>query len=115
MQKLESVYARIKKNKKEQSELNKMFKDELGADARYQEIVEELKTLRDEKKGIEQGVKSGSDGDKLEGLKIDIQTDQELLSDIALNMYSNEENIEIVDEYDNKWYPQFRVTFKKSN
>lgn len=115
MPKLDEVYGRLKKNQKERREVNKMIKDELASTPRYQEIQEELKTLREEKKAIEQEVKSGRDGDRLEELKIDIQTDQELLSDIALNMYANKEQVEIVDEYDEKWYPQFKVTFKKAN
>ncbi len=115
MAKLEEVYARLQKSKKERRDINKMIKDELVNSERHQEILEEMKVLREEKKGIEDEVKSGSDGDRLDGLKIDIESDGELLSDIALNMYANQENIEILDEYDNKWHPQFKVAFKKSN
>lgn len=115
MPKLVEVYQRLQKNKKERRELNKMMKDELSGDARYQEILEEQKTLREEKKSIEQDVKSGSDGEKLDELKVDIQSDLELLADLALNMYANNEAIEIIDEYDQKWYPEFKVAFKKAS
>lgn len=115
MQKLEQVYGRLQKAKKERREINKMIKDELNSNAQYQELIEEIKDLRDKKKSIEQDVKSGSDGDRLEDLKLEIQTDQELLADIALNMYVNEETVEIVDENDEKWYPQFKVAFKKGS
>lgn len=115
MANLEKVYGRLQKNKKERGEIGKMVKDELLGSSRYVEIMEEMKVLREERKGIEQEVKAGSDGDRLEELKVDIQTDQELLADIALNMFVKEETVEIIDEYDNKWYPQFKVAFKKSN
>ncbi|MBU1126207.1 MAG: hypothetical protein ABH826_01265 [Patescibacteria group bacterium] len=115
MPKLEEVYRRLQKSKKERREINKMVGDELKSNPRYQEILEEAKTLREEKKGIEQEVKSGSDGDRLDDLKIDIETDQELLADLVVNMYAKNENVEIVDENDEKWYPQFRVTYKKTN
>ncbi|MFH1631503.1 MAG: hypothetical protein ABIA47_00555 [bacterium] len=114
MHKLEDVYKRLTENKKKRSEINKMYKDELVQNSRHKELVEEIKVLRDEKKSIETEIKEDSrEFRELEDLKIDIETDQELLSDIALNMYTNKEIVEIVDEYDNKWYPVFRVAFKK--
>ncbi|OGL71477.1 hypothetical protein A3D69_00470 [Candidatus Uhrbacteria bacterium RIFCSPHIGHO2_02_FULL_54_11] len=114
MQTLNEVYKRLDKAKKKRKELNKMLKDELSANVRYQEIQEEAKALREEKKGIEMEIRSGSgELSELDELKIEISTDQELISDIALNMYVNKETVEIVDENDEKWYPQFKVTFKK--
>ena len=115
MSQLEDVYKRLVKNKKRRTELNKMFKDELGQDARYKELGEEMKRLRVEKASIEAEVKSQAvnEENELEELKLEIATDQELLADIALNMYVNEETVEIVDEFDQKWHPQFAVSFKK--
>jgi predicted nucleic acid-binding Zn-ribbon protein len=116
MSTLEDIYARLEKNKKRRKEINKMLKDELSHSTRYQEITEEMKTLREEKKGIEQEVRAGnSDIAELEELKAEIQTDQELLADQALNMYVKQETVEIKDEYDQTWYPVFKVNFKKSN
>lgn len=115
MQSLDEVYKRLEENKKKRKEMTKMLKDELNNNARYQELQDEMKTLREEKKGIEADVQSQAGNlSELDELKIEIATDMELLSDIALNMYANEETVEIVDQYDNKWYPQFKVTFKKS-
>ncbi|MBT5808132.1 hypothetical protein HOI18_02540 [Candidatus Uhrbacteria bacterium] len=116
MSKLEQVYERLEVNKKRRKEINGMLKDELTHETRHQEIVEEMKTLREEKKGIEQNVKSGSkEFLELDDLKIEIQTDQELLADIALNMFMKEQTVEIIDDYDQTWYPVFKVAFKKSN
>ena len=115
MQSLEEVYSRLNAAKKERRELNKMLKDEMLNNARHQEVVEEMKTLREEKKGIEQEIRSASaDPARLDELKLDIQTDVELLSDIALNLYMKNETVEIEDEYGQTWYPQFKVAFKKS-
>ncbi len=116
MPKLEEVYNRLQVNKKKRSEIAKMLKDELAHNARYKEIGEEMLVLREEKKSIEMEIRSQSaDFEDLDDLKIDIATDQELLADIALNMYANNEEVEIIDEWDNKYYPQFKVNFKKSN
>lgn len=115
MQKLEEVYKNLQHKKKEKAEIVKMFRDELTQKERYAEIAEEMKKLREEKKGIEQEIKAGApkEYDRLEELKVDIAADQELLADIALNMYAKEETVEIVDEHDQAWYPQFRVAFKR--
>ncbi len=116
MSTLEDIYVRLEKNKKRRKEINKMLKDELAHSSRYKEIVEEMKSLREEKKGIEQEVRAGnSDSAELEELKSEIQTDQELLADQALNMFVKNETVEIKDEYDQTWYPVFKVSFKKSN
>jgi len=116
MPKLEEVYARLEKNKKRKKEISKMVSDELSHDARYKEIKEELGALREEKKAIEQTVRAGtSDFAEFEELGAEIQADQEILSDLALNMYIKDETVEIKDEYDQTWYPTFKVAFKKGN
>ena len=53
MPKLEEVYKRLEENKKKRREINKMYKDDLNNNPRYQELVDEIKTLREEKKSIE--------------------------------------------------------------
>lgn len=115
MPSLNEVYVRLQKAKKEKAEISKMLKGELQANARYVELGEEMKNLRDEKRRIENEVRnfSKADVEKLEGLKADIQTDTELLADQALNMYVKGETVEIVDEDESHWYPQFSVRFKR--
>ena len=111
---LEEVYARLEENKKRRREINKMYKDELTHNARYQEIMEEMATLKSEKQGIEYEIKSGSgEFAELEDLKSEISADSEVISDIALNMYVEGETVEIIDKNDTKWFPVFKVSFKK--
>lgn len=116
MPNLEEVYKRLEENKKKRKEINKMLKDELASDPRHKELVEEMAAMREEKKGIEQNVIARS-GEliQLEELKIEIATDQELLADIALNMFTKNETVEIIDEYEQTLHPVFKVAFKKSN
>jgi hypothetical protein len=116
MPNLEEVYKRLEKNKKRKREIGKMLADELSHSSRYKEIKEEMLTLREEKKAIEQTVQAGNpDFKEIEELKAEIQTDTEVLSDLALNMYMKDESVEIKDEYDQSWYPTFKVAFKKGN
>ena len=71
--------------------------------------------MREKKKQIEQTTKEQFSGEfiKLEDLKIDIESDQEMLNDIALNKVMKGESIEIRDEYDNEYEPLFSVKFRK--
>lgn len=114
---LEEVYQRVEQNKKEIRELNKMIKDELTQIERHREILDELKALREEKKAIENEVKANSQSEltRMEDLKLEVATDKEILSDLALNKYVANETVEIMDEYDNRWVPIFSVTFKKDS
>ena len=94
----------------------KMVKDELSHNQQHQELLEEMKRLRLEKKTIEQDLRMNALGieAELDELKTEIQSDTELLADIALNMYTSGENVEIVDENDTRYVPLFKVTFKRS-
>jgi len=115
MQDIQEIFNRVQKIKKEQKDLRASYKDALANSGEYVEIGEKLKTLRDRKKQIEASVRSdmGSDFTKLEDLKIDLESDIEMLSDMALTKMMKGETIEIKDEYDNKYEPVFTVRFKK--
>ncbi|MBT4856933.1 hypothetical protein HON52_01970 [Candidatus Uhrbacteria bacterium] len=112
---LEKIYHQLQASKARRKELTKMCKDELSHHDRHREIVEEMKELRMEKKSIEQDLRMNALGveAELDELKTEILSDSELLADIALNMYTSGENVEIVDEYENRYVPLFKVSFKR--
>ena len=115
MPNLDEVYRRLETNKKKQKEINTMLRDECTHHPRHEEVMDEMKVLRDEKKSIEQDVRAGvPQSQELEELKAEILTDQEILSDLALNLFMKNETVEIKDEFDRTWLPVFKVTFKKS-
>jgi len=115
MANLEEVYTRLREKKKQRAEIARMFKDELENEPRYKEIVDQMKALRDEKKSIENAAyaRASRDAEKLDLLKLDIKSDQEMLSDIAINMYTEGKSVEVVDEYNTRWVPNFSVRFVK--
>lgn len=115
MQDIQEIFNRIQQIKKQQKDLRNNYKDALNNSGEYAEINEKLRTLRERKKQIELSVKSdmGSDYTKLEDLKIDLESDMEMLSDMALTKMMKGETIEVKDEYDNKYEPVFTVRFKK--
>lgn len=117
MANLQEIFDRIQQTKKEQKEIKAMHRDALANSNSLQEIIEELKVLREKKKGIEDAIKSDflRDLEKLDTLKLDIENDMMLLSDVALTKAMNGEIVEIKDQYENKYEPIFKVQFKKAN
>ena len=113
---INELHHRLKEKKKERRDLNRVVKDELAQNAEYQQVVEELKTLRERKKSIEGTVKMScsSEVDRMDVLKDEIVADTELLSDLALNMYVEGKTVEIVED-ETRYVPQFTVRFKKDD
>ena len=77
--------------------------------------MEKLKKLKERKKQIEEIIKNefSAEFNKLDALKLDIETDNQLLSDIAFNQLVKGQAVEVMDEGDNKYEPIFKVKFKK--
>jgi DNA repair exonuclease SbcCD ATPase subunit len=117
MASLEEVHTRIQQKKKERTEIARMFKDDLANNSRYEEIIQEMKTLREEKKSIENQAyaSAAKDAEKLDLLKLDIKSDQEQLADIAMTMYTEGKTVQVIDEYNNRWVPNFSVKFMKDS
>ncbi len=112
---LQEVYNELHEQKEERKKLKEMLKDELKHHERYGEIKEELDGLKAEKKGIETQVQNANamDAAKLEELTIEIKANEELLSDLALNLLMKNEEVELTDKHANRYVPQFVVKFKK--
>ncbi|NUM25787.1 MAG: hypothetical protein HUU49_04195 [Candidatus Buchananbacteria bacterium] len=115
MKDLHSVFSQTQKLKKEQKEIRGAYKDALKSSDSYQKILDEIADLKTRKKEIEDGIKleMKSSFEKLENLKYDIETNNELMSDIALNQFVKGEPIQLKDEYDNEYEPIFSVRFRK--
>ena len=116
MEKLQTVFDRMQKRRKELKEIRKMYKDGLDNDNRYKNIVEEVGNLRVKKKQIEFEVQEhlGEAYMKLEELRDDIATDQQMINDIAMNTLMDGKTVEVTDEYNNKYEPEFKVLLRKS-
>ena len=115
MERIQEVFNKIEEIKKEQREIKKSYRDALSNSQEYQDVVDKLSTLKDRKKQVEEGIKDdfNSEFTRLEDLKIDLEAEKEMLSDIALNKLVKGEKLEIKDKYDNQYEPIFSVKFKK--
>jgi len=116
MQDLQEIFNRINENKKKLKDLSSSYKDALRNSQEYMDITDELKTVREKKKRTETAIKDqfAAEITQMEDLKIDIASDQEMLSDISMTMFMKGEQVKVTDEFDNEFEPIFRVTFKKT-
>jgi len=117
MEKLQTVFSRIQKRRKELKEIKKIYKEGLDGDKRYSNIVQDINDLRAKKKQIELEIQEhlGETYMKLEELRDDIATDQQMMSDIAMNMLMDGKTVEATDEFNNHYEPEFRVMLRKAN
>jgi len=115
MQDIQEIFNKIEESKKDMKELKASYKEALEAIQEYQLVQEEMKALREKRKRIEQAIKEqfATKITKIEDLKIDIESDMEMISDIALAKISKGESIGITDKYSNEYEPIFKVKFKK--
>lgn len=116
MQDIQEIFNRIRETKQKQREIKKMYKDSLASSQEYKDIIEKLENLKIRKKQIETELKEDSSNDfkQLDAYRMHVKTDNELLSDLALNKLMAGETVEIKDSEDNRYEPQFTVRFKKA-
>ena len=116
-QNLQEIFARVEKAKSRQKEIKTIYRDALASTPEYEELNDKLKTLRERKKQIENTVKEqfGKEVTELEDLKVDIDSDMEMMSDLALTQLVKGEPIAIKDAHDTEYEPVFAVRFRKMN
>ena len=115
MQNIQEVFNHIREMKKEQKDLRDMYKDALVQADEYEEIVEKITTLREQKKQIELRIQQqlGRAYEKFDDLKREVETEKEMLNDITTLMKG--ETVVVKDEFDNDYEPSWKVGFKKAN
>ncbi|PIR04162.1 MAG: hypothetical protein COV59_03180 [Candidatus Magasanikbacteria bacterium CG11_big_fil_rev_8_21_14_0_20_39_34] len=115
MQDLQEIFVRIEENKKKLREINKAYREALSSVSEYTDVSDELKTFRERKKQIENTVKEQFSKEfiQMDDIKIDIESDQEMLTDITLNQYVKGQSVSVNDQYENEYEPVFTVKFKK--
>lgn len=115
LSRLQEIHKEIRAMKKERKEIQSAWKDELAHHDRYQEVLEEAGKLKEEKREIETSIRSQSphEAQRVEELAQEIKSQEELLSDLAVNLLMADETVELSDEDNNRYVPQFVVRFKK--
>lgn len=115
MQNIQEIFNRINEIKQEQKKIRSIYKDALSNSSEYKNVKEELDKIKENKKQIEINIKTdfAHEMDKMDRLKQELTDTKQMLCDIAINKYTQGENIEIKDDYNNTYEPIFSVTFKK--
>ncbi len=113
---IQSVFNRIKETKRKAKEIKRMYKDALESSFEYREVLEKLENIKARKKQLETQIKEESAGEfaKLDAYKMHIKTDNELLSDLAMNTLMAGETVTVKDENEEAYEPIFSVRFKKA-
>lgn len=117
MQDVQQIFNDLQAIKKELKEIKEEYKDILSQDQEYQMLSEKMNVIKEQKKQHELSAQGdmGSRWDRLEELKDETKKLQEMISDISLTTLMNGETLEVRDEYDNLYTPNYNVTFKKAS
>lgn len=116
MAKEQEVYNRIIRNKEEMKKNKDFLSEQYAKPKEYQDIVVEIKKLREKKKALENIVKRDNANvmAKIGDLKIDIDSDQELLSDMILTATMRGETVELEGKNKQMMLPIFKVKMAKA-
>ncbi len=114
MHTVQEIFDRIQDTSKERREIKASYKDALRGRSGYEDLVEEIKTLKDRKKQIEIAVDAElGQSEKLELLTKNIMDDKQLLSDLAFNSLVKGEMVKVNGPQNTEYEPIFSVQFKK--
>jgi len=113
----QQLFLDLEEKKSELKDLKSICKQVMESSGELQEVEEKLKALKEKKKTLVSTLNKQCESEliKIEDLKIDIESDQEMLSDVVMVKYTQGKLIELKDKYDNEYEPTFIVKFKKVN
>lgn len=97
MEQLQIVFDRIEDTKSKMRDIKKMYKDELNANHSYQSVTSQIKELTRQKKQIEFSTQEGMSKafDELATLKSSLNTDKDLLADLAIGEFAEKKTVEV--------------------
>ena len=114
-QRIKDLYHEIQEAKKKQKEYTATIKEAFVGTKEYQDLADEMTKLRARKKQIEQIIRAdySSEFNSLEDVRTDIRDTRQVLSDIMWNELMKNNKVEVVDENNNTYVPEVKVTLKK--
>ncbi len=112
---LNEIFLRLNNAKKDKKTITTIYKEALLSNKPYQDILDALKSVKARKQQMESELKAQmrSELDQIEKLKIHIQNDKSLMTDIALTSMMKGETVELMDENESKYEPVFTASFKR--
>lgn len=115
MRDMQEVFDEIQELKQRRKEIAREYRDILAQDQNYQELKEELATLRDKKKLREQNAQSGMGHlwDEYERAGSGVAELDQMLTDIAMTNLMDGKSIQLKDKRDVEYEPSYKIVFKK--
>jgi len=114
--KIKELHNEILIAEKKKKELNTVIKEAYSKSKEYEELMDQMKTLRARRKQIEVGIRQeySSEFNQLDDIKNDIKDSKMVLSDLIWNELMKNNSVEVVDENDHKFVPSVVVSLKKA-
>lgn len=113
---LQLVFSQTDEKRNDLKILKHQIDDEIKGLAAYQELIKEEEAIKFKKKQIVLSVKQNNreEIEKMESLKLDIDSNKQKLSDIALNDFIAGKDIRLTDKNGFILEPIFTVKYKKT-
>lgn len=117
MSTIQDTFFKIQDTKKKQREIRSVYREALSKSYDYQDITAQIKTLREKKKKIEDGIKSeySREFDMLDDYAEALKTEQDRISDMVLTSLAKGEIIKVRDMRNTAYDPIMKVVFRKSD
>lgn len=112
---MQEVFKRIQDSKRELKGIKQIVKDFLSNSMEYSEINKDIDALKIKKAKVEEiaKVECKEELARADQLKLSIESDNQLLTDISLATYVKGESVRVVDDSKIEYEPRFSVKFKK--
>jgi len=113
---LQLVFSKTDEKKNDLAILKRQVKDDLEAMVEYQELLKQEEKIRQKKRDIINAFNSNNKDliDKISLIKVDLDSQKQLLSDVAIKEYLAGKTIQITDKKGFILEPVFSVKFKKT-
>ena len=113
---LQLVYTKADEQKNQLAILKHSIKDQLESLAEFKEIADKLEVLNQKKKHLIASVLEDNkkDVEKIESLTLDLKSQKQLISDVALKDYLDGKKVEVVKADGAILEPVFSVKFVKT-
>lgn len=117
MSTIQDTFFKIQDTKKKQREVRSVYREALSKSYDYQDITAQIRTLREKKKKIEDGIKSeySRELDMLDDFAEALKTEQDKISDMVLSSLAKGEIIKVRDMRNTAYDPIVKVVFRKSD
>jgi|GEM_PF-526186 len=117
MSTIQDTFFKIQDMRKKQREIRSVYREALQKSYAYQELVAELRTVKEKKKKVEDRIKEeyARELEKLDDLSDTMKAEQDRISDMVLSSLSKGEIIKVHDVRNYAYDPVVKVSFRKSD